>query len=227
MIAEVLLNDPAKRNALSMAMFDSIEKQLAQAEDATVIRLRATGSAFCAGFDLAACVDDPAMLAILLKRLGALTMQLRSHRAIVIAEVNGAAIAGGCAIVSAADIVLAAPAATFGYPVHRLGISPAVSLPTLLEGLTSGAARALVLSGEIVDADVAMKIGLVHRIEADLSTASESLAERLVSFPDPERIAGKAFFAAPNNDCPTAASIDTANAPEAAKMLKAYWSKRS
>ena len=227
MIAEVLLNDPEKRNALSMAMFDSIDEQLAQAQDATVIRLRATGSAFCAGFDLAACVDDPTMLAILLKRLGSLAMQLRSHRAIVIAEVNGAAIAGGCAIVSATDIVLAAPTATFGYPVHRLGISPAVSLPTLLEGLTSGAARSLVLSGEIIDAEVAMKIGLVHRIEADLPAAGEALAERLASFPDPERIAGKAFFEAPNNDCPTAASIDTANTSEAAKMLKAYWSKRS
>lgn len=220
MITDVVLDDPAKRNALSTAMFDSINLQLDAANEASVIRLRATGTAFCAGFDLAACVDDLSMLSVFLQRLGELTARLRSHPAIVVAEVNGAAIAGGCALVCAADLVSASPAATFGYPVHAIGISPAVSLPMLLERLTPGDARALVLSGEIIDANRAVAIGLVDRLEEDLAT-------RVSSFAAPELLAVKAFFPPPETKAATEASINTATTHEARTMLRAFWSNRS
>ena len=220
MIAEVVLDDPAKRNALSTVMFDSINAQLDAAKDASVIRLRATGTAFCAGFDLSACVDDQTLLSVFLQRLGELTARLRSHPAIVVAEVNGAAIAGGCALVCAADLVTASETATFGYPVHAIGISPAVSLPMLLERLTPGDARALVLSGEIIDAHRAVDVGLVDRLEEDLAT-------RVSAFAAPELLALKAFFPPPATEAATEASIRTAATSEARTMLRAYWSKRS
>ena len=220
MIAEVVLDDPAKRNALSTVMFDSINAQLDAAKDASVIRLRATGTAFCAGFDLSACVDDQTLLSVFLQRLGDLTARLRSHPAIVVAEVNGAAIAGGCALVCAADLVTASRTATFGYPVHAIGISPAVSLPMLLERLTPGDARALVLSGEIIDAHRAVDVGLVDRLDEDLAT-------RVSAFAAPELLALKAFFPPPATEAATEASIMTATTTEARTMLRAYWSKRS
>lgn len=227
MIAEVRLDDPKKRNALSVAMFDSLDAQLAKATDAAVIRLQATGTAFCAGFDLEACVSDPDLLPKLVERLGSVVARLRGHRAIVIAEVNGPAIAGGCALATAADFLLALPSATFGYPVHRIGLSPAVSLPTLLETMPAGAARALALSGEIIDAERALHLGLVHRIDESLAAAGARLAERLAGFSRAELLAAKASFGAPSNGRETAATISSAKSAESRSMLEAFWSERA
>jgi enoyl-CoA hydratase/carnithine racemase len=146
-----------------------------------VLRLRGEGSAFCAGFDLDAMADE-GLLPSFLERLGAFCRRLRRLDAVVVAEVHGPAVAGGCAIVSACDIVHAGPDARFGYPVHRLGISPAVSLPTLLPAVESGGARHLMVGGELVDAATAARLGLVHAVHPDrasLEQATTSLCTRL------------------------------------------------
>lgn len=161
-VVTLTLSDPERRNALSGAMFDALEAALAGvAADArsSVLRLRGDGPAFCAGFDLAACVDDAALLATFIRRLSRLNRQLRRLPQVVVAEVQGAALAGGCAMLSACDFVCVAPDAQLGYPVHRIGVSPAVSLPTLL-GAAGGAARPLLMSSEVVDGRRARSIGL-------------------------------------------------------------------
>lgn len=169
----ITLADAPRRNALGSAMLDSLEValveagRLAHAGDAHVLLLRAEGSAFCAGFDLSACVDDAATLESFIHRLSGVIVALRSMPAVVVAQVQGAALAGGCAILTGCDIVCAAERATFGYPVHRIGISPAVSLPTLVPALGAGASRELALLGEPVSAARAQQLGLVHRLHAD------------------------------------------------------------
>ena len=178
----VTLNDPRRRNALGTALFDSLERALdavtasAGDEQPSVVVLAANGSAFCSGFDLEACVHDTALLPTLVDRLGRLTARIRALPAVVVAQVQGAALAGGCALVMSCDIVHASADATFGYPVHRIGVSPAVNLPVLLATAGLGAARRIALSGEIISANCAASLGMVHRIHADERTLHEEVA---------------------------------------------------
>lgn len=187
-VMTLTLRDPQRRNALGVRMLDALERRIADADararagQAHVLRLRAEGSAFCAGFDLAACVGDAATLESFIHRLSGVIVALRAMPAVVVGEVQGAALAGGCAVLTGCDIVHAAARATFGYPVHRIGVSPAVSLPTLVPALGAGGARELSLLGEPVDAARAHALGLVHAVHADadaLARACDALAESL------------------------------------------------
>jgi methylglutaconyl-CoA hydratase len=177
-IVTLTLNDPAKRNALGAAMFDALDARLREtASDvsAHVLHFRANGKAFCAGFDLSAAVVEPALLESFILRLSGAIRVLRRLPMVVIAEVQGAALAGGCALVSACDLVIASPSAKFGYPVHALGISPAVTIPTLSQMIGPGPARSLLLGGQIVTTAHAESIGLVTRVSAsDDSLATEA-----------------------------------------------------
>lgn len=178
----ITLNNPAMRNALSTAMFDDLEDAIERAkgsvhrDETLVVILRGSGKAFCSGFDLAECVNDNTMLEQFVRRLGAICIALRTMPAIVIAQVEGPALAGGCAIVAVCDIVCASDSASFGYPVHRIGISPAVSLPTLMATVGFGGARHLALSGEIIDAQRAKTLGLVQFVECDESALAVRVA---------------------------------------------------
>ncbi len=181
----ITFNNPEMRNALSTLMFDHLEDAVARATDSTqrgesiVVLLRSCGSAFCAGFDLAECVHDHGKLEQFVRRLGAINTSLRAMPAVVIAQVQGPALAGGCAIVAACDIVYACDFASFGYPVHRIGISPAVSLPTLMATAGFGGARQLALSGEIVNAQRAQALGLVYSVTRDESALTAEVTQRI------------------------------------------------
>lgn len=174
-IATITLNDPARRNALGTAMFDALEaavKDIAGQTDIHIVLLRGEGSVFCSGFDLAAAVENPQLMSQFIMRLSALNRSLRRMPQIVVAEVSGAAIAGGCAMLSACDFEFAARDAKLGYPVHRIGVSPAVTIPTLQQAIGPGAARSLLMQGELIDAIEAHRLGLVTHI----SDSSECVA---------------------------------------------------
>lgn len=179
-VAILSLNDPTKRNALSMGMFDALDAALETVRrDAgtRVILLRGEGPAFCAGFDLGAAVEHPAVMNAFIERLSTLLRAIRRLPQPVIASVHGAAVAGGCAIVSACDVVFVEATAKLGYPVHRIGLSPAVTLPTLIPKVGDGAARALVMSGELIDGVQAVRLGLAtHRAEGEAALGSAALA---------------------------------------------------
>lgn len=238
-IATIALNDPARRNALTLAMFDALDAALARiaADSSTqVVILRGEGPAFCSGFDLGACVDDPNLLPQFILRLSAVNRRLRCLPQVVIAQVHGAAIAGGCAILSACDFVIAAPDAKLGYPVHPIGISPAVTIPTLRLALGDGAARALLMSGEIIDGIEAHRRGLAtHR-----SKSAESLPKEVHAFAQSLMRKGphalrttKAWLNELDgsnidaNFAPAAEHSATASsAGEARTMLAAFWGQR-
>ena len=100
-IAEITLNDPSKRNALGLKMFDELDAaiaSLASNMEVHVALLRGEGSVFCAGFDLAAAAGDPSQMAEFIMRLSEMNRRLRRLPHVVVAAVQGAAIAGGCAI---------------------------------------------------------------------------------------------------------------------------------
>lgn len=184
-VCTITLSDPARRNALGSLLFEQLESAvgdahaMAERRELIAVRLCACGPAFCAGFNLQECVDDPHTLAGFVLRLSSLTRALRAMPAVVVAQVHGPALAGGCAIVASCDIVCASEQATFGYPVHRIGVSPAVSLPTLMGSAGCGGARVLTLSGEIVDAQRAAVLGLVHRIAPDEPSLNALVGELL------------------------------------------------
>ena len=237
-LATITLNDPSRRNAMSSDLFTLLEEAIdsVDSSDAVALRFRAEGPAFCAGFDLAECVDAPDRLGMFVQRLGGIVARLQRMPVVTIAEVNGPALAGGCALVSGCDLVHASRAARFGYPVHRIGISPAVSLPTLMQSIGSGSARALTLSGDIIDADAACAMGLVHHVHEDADTMDSSvraLCDRLIGHPlDLLALTKQAFdtldasTADPILAMATEASVKTTQDPEASHMLGAFWSKR-
>ncbi len=169
-VATVAMNDPDRRNALGLAMFDALDEAIdavSSNDEVHVVLLCGRGKSFCAGFDLTAAKEDPAIMGVFIRRLSGVLRSLRRAPQPVIAAVHGAAIAGGCALVSACDLVVVSATATLGYPVHALGVSPAVTIPTLMPAIGAGAARALLMGGALIDGAGAKRIGLADRLSPD------------------------------------------------------------
>lgn len=155
------LDRAAKRNALTPAMLARLYADVEGiAADVRAIVLAGEGSVFCAGFDLRLCAEDGESLSHLLTELSDCVAALRRHPAPVVVAAHGAAIAGGCALLGGADVVVTDRGAKLGYPVVRLGISPAVSAPFLRAAIGAGAARARLLDPGLIDGSHAVKIGL-------------------------------------------------------------------
>lgn len=240
-IAVLAMNDVPRRNALGLAMFDALEEAVAhlRADDRPrVVLLTGRGPAFCAGFDLGAANDDPTLMRMFIERLSRLNRALRSLPVPVVAGVCGAAIAGGCALLSACDVVIAETTATFGYPVHAIGVSPAVTLPTLVAAVGAGATRALVLSGHLIDGREARRIGLVtHLVEPSnpesLDEFARAFTHMLAVKPPGAVRATKAWLNELDGTGDESLFIRTAEAsaaltsePEAIAMLRAVWAAR-
>ncbi|HWB18968.1 MAG TPA: enoyl-CoA hydratase/isomerase family protein [Phycisphaerales bacterium] len=239
-VTRITLNDPQKRNALSLAMFDALDAALAEAsqdDSCSVIVLRGNGPAFCAGFDLPAAIVDESLLAILILRLASLLKAIRRAPQVTVATVHGAAIAGGCAIVSACDFAIAHPNAKLGYPVHPIGLSPAVTIPTLETKIGPGAARALTSSGEILDASAARQIGLITHV----ATSADGYESECAAFV--QAFAGKPPYALrvtknwmnqldgslddARYDRPAEDSAAATQSQEARDLLRAFWKART
>ncbi len=204
--ATVTLDDPARRNVMGPPMFDGLEAAILQLEQLTaagrfhpfseappegavrVVRIRGEGAAFCAGFDLGLLAEDPdpsqPLLASFLKRLAGCVRRLRALPATSVAVVQGPALAGGCALAMACDLAIGCPEARLGYPVHAIGLSPAVSGPVLAARVGAGTTRTIFMGGEIVDGTRALALGLVHRLASDaesLHGMADSVAIELLA----------------------------------------------
>ncbi len=166
-----------KRNALTPGMLASLVSNLDTAWSAHAIVLSGVGETFCSGFDLALCQADEAALPALLEGLSRAVRALRAIPAPVIASAHGAAIAGGCALLSGCDLVVTNRTATLGYPVLRLGISPAVAAPALNLSVGAGPARARLLSGQLITGVEAHHLGLAHHLVDDAAQSEARAIE--------------------------------------------------
>jgi methylglutaconyl-CoA hydratase len=191
-IATITLNVPEKRNAISSQMVGELLDAFEQAETdpSRVVILTGSGKAFCAGMDLSELqalaretqeknVQDARQLSKMLYRLYSFSKP-------VIAAVNGAAIAGGCMLATLADFTLAVPEAKFGYPEVKLGFMPALVVVFLRRQVADRAARQLLLTGKIIGAPEAHRIGLVAEIVASeklMDRAHEIAAELIAASP--------------------------------------------
>jgi len=170
--AELFFNRPKQRNAMSIDLFDAFENalnQLADDTDCTTLLIGGHGPAFCAGFDLEAAFDQPELIETYIHRLSGAGRMIRRLPQIVTAVVHGPAIAGGSAVLSACDFVFVSPEAAIGYPAHRLGVSAAVTIPTLRRMLGDGNARTVLLGGEVVNGREAKRLGLASHLIEDKS----------------------------------------------------------
>lgn len=177
---------PEKRNALTPGMLASLVSNLDTAWSAHAIVLSGVGETFCSGFDLALCQVDASALPALLDGLSRAVRALRAIPAPVIASAHGAAIAGGCALLSGCDLVVTNRTATLGYPVLRLGISPAVAAPALNLSVGAGPARARLLSGQLITGVEAHHMGLTHHLVDDAAQSEAraiELARELIAKP--------------------------------------------
>lgn len=183
-IERLVLSRPERRNALTPAMLDDLASHIENAGDAHALVLLGEGKAFCAGFDLDLCVGEHGdeNLRALLAGLTRCIMAMRALPCPVVLGVQGAAIAGGCALLGGGDIVLAHPDTKLGYPVTRLGISPAVSAP-FLRAIPDGQGRRLMLDPGLIDGRRAHEIGLVHELSDGPAARAMELAQDLAAKP--------------------------------------------
>jgi enoyl-CoA hydratase/carnithine racemase len=146
------------------------------------------GPAFCAGFDLELCAHSANALPRLLEGLARILVFLRALPIPVVAAVQGGAIGGGCALLGGADIVVIDADAKIGYPVVRLGVSPAVSAPTLRLAIGDGPTRQRLLDPALIDGRQAEQLGLAHEVvegaDEVLPRAME-IARGLANLPEP------------------------------------------
>lgn len=140
------------------------------------------GQSFSAGFDLAMCKADPTgkTMAALLERLSACLVAMRKSALPVVVAAHGLAVAGGCALLAAADVVVADRACKVGYPVVRIGVSPAVNAPFVQRAMGNGPMRERLLNTALIPASEAR--GLVHELvetPSEVLPAAMSVAQTL------------------------------------------------
>ncbi len=187
-VATVTLNRPDKRNAISyeliddlLAAFDEVSKSTAR-----VLIMTGSGKAFCSGMDLdnlkALTGRTPEQNVGDSETMARLFRSLYDFPKPTIAAVNGSAIAGGCGLATLCDFTLTVPEAKFGYTEVRIGFVPAIVSTFLLRQIGEKHARDLLLTGRIINADDAYRIGLINEIVAPdkLMERARELAAQLM-----------------------------------------------
>ena len=179
-IARITLNRPDKRNALNDTMIAGIKKSLRKVQGDEHVRavvITGSGKDFCSGADLAALEriskaslsensDDA-------NSLMELFLLIRQCNVPVTAAVRGRALAGGCGLASACDLVVASADARFGYPEVKIGFVPAIVLAILRRNVSEKRAFELITRGDEISAETAERIGLINQVFANESFAGD------------------------------------------------------
>ena len=191
-LAHVTLNRPDKRNAISYELIAELLRVLAEVNDsdASILILTGAGKAFCSGMDLdnlraitsrseqENLADSQAMAKMF--------RTLYEFPKVTIAAVNGPAIAGGCGLATLCDFTLASSEAKFGYTEVRIGFIPAIVSAFLIRQVGEKQARDLLLTGRIIGAEEAYRLGLATEMvppERLLERARELAADLLQNSP--------------------------------------------
>ena len=186
----IVLDRPAKLNALSAPLVAGLMAALdaAVADPAVrVIVLEGAGRAFSSGYDLGeeveGGIDGPVQWRAFLAADIAATLRILDCPKPVIAQVHGYALAGGLEIAMACDLIVAAEGTWLGEPEIRYGSAPVTLLMPYLIGQKK--TRELLLTGDLIDAAEAERIGLVNRVVPmeQLAAEVDGLADRLARTP--------------------------------------------
>jgi methylglutaconyl-CoA hydratase len=185
-IARLTLNRPEKRNALDDTIVRELKAALRDAADAREVRvvvIEGAGTDFCSGADLSV-LQKIAQNSILenledTASLMELFVQIRNLSKPVVAAVHGRALAGGCGLATACDIILASESAQFGYPEVKIGFIPALVMAILRRSVSEKRAFELITNGEPITASEAERIGLINQVYPDADYRSK--AEEYIS----------------------------------------------
>jgi enoyl-CoA hydratase/carnithine racemase len=182
-IATLTLDRPAARNALSSAVLAELLDHLRAIDaDASVhvVVLAGNGPAFSAGHDLRELRDnpEPEFRTELFERCSEVMLAVLGLRQPVIAKVHGVATAAGCQLAATCDLAVAARSARFATPGVNIGLFCSTPMVALSRAVGRKQAMEMLLTGEMIDAAEALRIGLVNRVVADdeLDAAVDGLA---------------------------------------------------
>lgn len=183
-IATISINRPEKRNALNPELVSALTTALLQASDddaVKVIVLKAIGGTFSAGADLAYLQqlqqnthEENVADGEKLKNLFTTIYYLPK---IVIAQVEGHAIAGGCGLATVCDIIFAVPEASFGYTEVKLGFVPAIVSCFLMRKTSETVAKKILLTGELFSAEQALAYNLITYV-----TNKDEISQKVQEF---------------------------------------------
>ena len=173
----MLIDRAAKRNAFDMAMWQALPQLLGQAAADPELRLlvlrAAAPGAFCAGADIAELLankDDAAWRAANQAAINAAQFELTRFALPTIAFVDGDCVGGGCGLALACDLRVASPRARFGITPAKLGlVYPLHDVKLLTDLVGPGQARRMLYTGSLIDADEALRIGLIEALGADVA----------------------------------------------------------
>ncbi|MDN3668430.1 enoyl-CoA hydratase-related protein [Echinicola jeungdonensis] len=185
----ITLNRPEKRNALNAEMVRELGHALDEAEksgEVKVVVIKAEGKAFCAGADLDYIkqlqdftyeenLGDSLQLKSLFQRI-------YQFPKVVIAQIQGHALAGGCGLATVCDFAYAATEVKMGYTEVKIGFIPALVMVFLQRKIGEGRARELLLGGKLISADQAYLYGLVNKVvpKEELENEVKNLGEQLI-----------------------------------------------
>lgn len=179
-LVRITLNRPEKRNALNDALIVGLKDSLGRANNEAAVRavvITGAGSDFCSGADLeslqkisgssvAENVSDARSLMELFTLIRQVTVP-------VMAAVRGRALAGGCGLASACDVVLASTTARFGYPEVKIGFVPAMVMAILRRNISEKRAFELLTRGAEISAQQARDFGLVNHVFSEETFETE------------------------------------------------------
>ena len=239
-IARLLIDRPAKRNAMGQAMWEAFPGLVATAMADSSVRVLLVGSAhpgpFCAGADIgefATGSGDPAWRARNQAAIRATQITLARASKPTVAMIDGDAVGGGCGIALACDVRIASPRARLGITPAKLGLVYPLHDTRLLVDLVGPAqAKRLLFSAMLIDADEALRIGLVQEIADDLDAAVDRFAASIIALSPASQIASKALIqriveGAHDDDAASSAGFDAAfTGPDFREGVSAFLAKR-
>jgi enoyl-CoA hydratase/carnithine racemase len=182
-ITRLTLNRPDRRNALSVALMDELTEALRSARGRVVV-LAGAGPCFSAGHDLGEIAEGGTAAHVhVFETCTRLMEAVQSIPQPVIAEVHGVATAAGCQLVASCDLAVAESGARFGTPGVKIGLFCSTPMVPLSRSIGPKRAMQMLLTGELVTADVAADWGLVNTVvpPEELGATVRALAEQVAA----------------------------------------------
>ena len=183
-VTYITLNRPEKRNAFNELLVEELKHAFNKAEqdsNTKIVVLKANGKVFSAGADLSYLqslqknsyeenLEDS-------RNLKDLYQHIYSFKKVVIAQVEGHAIAGGCGLATVCDFTFAVPEIKFGYTEVKIGFVPAIVMVFLLKKIGELKTKELLLTGKLISSEKAKEISLINNV-----FSRETIAEKVFNF---------------------------------------------
>ncbi|XP_020855342.1 enoyl-CoA hydratase domain-containing protein 3, mitochondrial [Phascolarctos cinereus] len=200
-IRTIILNNPKKRNALSLRMLKSLQNDIlheAESKDLRVIIISAEGPVFSSGHDLKELTDEQSQdyHAEVFQTCAEVMMLIQKHPVPIIAKVNGLATAAGCQLVASCDIALASEKSHFATPGVNIGLFCSTPAVALGRSVPKKVALEMLFTGEPITAQEALRHGLLSRVvpEEKLEEETMKIAQKICSSSRSVVAMGKATF---------------------------------